>query len=154
MTSCSGKLYSRFWHKMMAQIVAKSLTCLLIDEFNTSGNFLTVRRADMIFLLQKLSALLYPVLFLSDGIREGRGEGGRWETPSSTQRFCDKMEWLTEPTEWDSNGGIPSLHLPSSAARSHNRDPPAVFWSLPVRPVCMHTGGSSNAIDKRKKIKL
>lgn len=60
---------------MMAQIVSKSLICLLIDEFNTKGKFLIVHEDNLVFLTSvAFGTVLYAVFSSVIGLgREGQG---------------------------------------------------------------------------------
>lgn len=70
---------------MMAQIVAKSLICLLIDEFNTKGNFLVVHKANLIFVTSEAFGIALFSIFSSviELERVGRGQMGNTLQPHS-----------------------------------------------------------------------
>lgn len=145
--------YSKFWHKMVTQIVSKSLICLLIDEFNTKVNFLIVQEANLIFVTSEALAWLYAVFFLSDWIREeGKGTNGKY--PSTTQQFLAELN-ASQNAQHGSQMGISRLFLSFPAASwSHNRGYFSVYWCLTVSPAYMYRQHcSSNTVGKRNKNK-
>lgn len=48
---------------MMAQIVAKSFRCLLIDEVNNKGNFLIVHKPNLIFVTSEAFGIALSNIF-------------------------------------------------------------------------------------------